>query len=192
MGYQNFLSYQKTNHIKFRLFRASNNYESKSDELAVLVEDPKGEPVEICEDNPTLANCEMIVRANWCFVGMFQEICCKSCKEAGAKPPPTTTSQPPTTEVSETVEAADETVVEVPTTGESETVEATDEPAVEVPTTEESDTIEATDDTAVEDADNADPVEEIATTSTTDTTEAPIEGDQEVGDANEAIEESVE
>merc|ERR1719367_2412844 len=116
---------------------ASNKYESQSDEVAVTVEDPQGEPIEICEDNPTLANCEMIVRANWCFVGMFQEICCKSCKEAGAKPPPTTTSLPPTTVV-------------------SETVEATDESAVEVPTTEESDTVEATNEAAVEDTDNAD------------------------------------
>lgn len=158
----------------------------------MLVEDPKGEPVEICEDNPTLANCEMIVRANWCFVGMFQEICCKSCKEAGAKPPPTTTSLPPTTEVSETVEATDETVVEVPKTEESDTVEASDETAVEVPATEESDTVEATDETAIEDTDNAYDVEEIATTSTTETTEVPIEGDQEVEDANEATEESIE
>merc|ERR1719270_2665268 len=101
---------------------ASNNYESKSDELAVLVEDPKGEPVEICEDNPSLANCKMIVRANWCFVGMFSEICCKSCKEAGAEPPPTTTSLPPTTVVSETVESTDESAVEVPTTEEPDTV----------------------------------------------------------------------
>ena len=158
----------------------------------MLVEDPEGEPVEICEDNPTLANCEMIVRANWCFVGMFHEICCKSCKEAGAKPPPTTTSLPPTTEVSETVDGADETVVEVPTTEESDTVEATDETAVEVPTTEESDTVEATDETIVEDADNAVELEEIATTSIIETTEAPIEGDQEVEDADEATEESVE
>ena len=174
------------------MIRASNNYESKSDELAVLVEDPKGEPVEICEDNPSLANCKMIVRANWCFVGMFSEICCKSCKEAGAEPPPTTTSLPPTTEVSETVESTDESAVEVPTTEEPDTVESMDESAVEVPTTEESDTVEATDEAAVEDNDNADEVEEIATTSTTETTEAPIEGDQEVEDANEATEESVE
>merc|ERR1712223_1651693 len=96
---------------------ASNKYESQSDEVAVTVEAPQGEPVEICEDDPTLANCEMIVRANWCFVGRFPEICCKSCKESGASPPPPTappptTSAPPTTEGLETIETTDGTEIE--------------------------------------------------------------------------------
>ena len=68
-----------------------------SDEVVVTIEDPKGEPVEICEDNPFLANCELVVGANWCFVGQYTEICCKSCREAGATPP-TTTPTPPEAE----------------------------------------------------------------------------------------------
>ena len=113
--------------------RASNEYESVSDEVSVSVEDPQGEPVEICEDNPSLANCEMIVRANWCFVGQFPEICCKSCKEAGAEPPTTTASPPPTTEELITTEATDETegevvenvdaIAEIETTSITETTE---------------------------------------------------------------------
>merc|ERR1712223_2219268 len=96
---------------------ASNKYESQSDEVAVTVEDPQGEPVEICEDDLSLANCEMIVRANWCFVGQFPEICCKSCKESGAKPPPPTTPPPttpvpPTTEGLDTIETTDGTETE--------------------------------------------------------------------------------
>ena len=83
----------------------------------MTVEDPQGEPVEICEDDPTLANCEMIVRANWCFVGQFPEICCKSCQESGATPPPPTTpppttSAPPTTEGLKTIETTEGTEIE--------------------------------------------------------------------------------
>ena len=52
--------------------------------MDITVEDPEGEPVKICEDNPDFANCELIVRANYCAkVPFYAENCCKSCTEAG-------------------------------------------------------------------------------------------------------------
>ena len=88
-------------------FRASNEHESVSEEIIVTIEEPQGENVQICEDNPSLANCDMIVRANMCFVGEFIEICCKSCTEAGAKPPPpdTTPSEPEPPKIEEKEES---------------------------------------------------------------------------------------
>ena len=87
-------------------FSASNEYQSTSDELVVTVEDPEGEPIVICKDNPSLANCKMIVQANLCYaVPMYAEICCKSCTEAGATPPPPT--EPPVILTTDTPQASD-------------------------------------------------------------------------------------
>ena len=80
-----------------------------SDEVVITIEEPQGESIKICEDNPSLANCDMVVRANWCFVGEFPEICCKSCAEAGAKPP--TPAPTPSEPKSPKVEQPEESTV---------------------------------------------------------------------------------
>lgn len=105
---------------------ASNEDESVSDEVVVTIEEPQGENIQICEDNPSLANCDMVVRANWCFVGEFPEICCKSCTEAGAKPPApdTTPSEPEST----TIEQPEESTAPLTEgTEELETLDSTNE-----------------------------------------------------------------
>ena len=109
-------------------FSASNEYQSTSDELVVTVEDPEGEPIVICKDNPSLANCKMIVQANLCYaVPMYAEICCKSCTEAGATPPPPT--EPPviiTTDAPQASDVESENVEEASGEAPEEVSEVTD------------------------------------------------------------------
>ena len=97
-----------------------------SDEVVVTIEEPQGESIQICEDNPSLANCDMIVKANMCFVGEFHEICCKSCTEAGAKPPsPGPTPSEPESPKIEQPEESTASITE--DTEEIETLESSNE-----------------------------------------------------------------
>ena len=93
-------------------FRATNEHETKTDEVEITVE--KAEEVKQCIDNPNFANCHIIVRAKYCTRNAYYaDFCCASCTEAGQLgpegyvPPPTTTTPPPPVE--EIVEEETET-----------------------------------------------------------------------------------
>ena len=109
-------------------FRATNEHETKTDEVEITVE--KAEEVKQCIDNPNFANCHIIVRAKYCTRNAYYaDFCCASCTEAGQLgpegyvPPPTTTTPPPPVE--EIVEE------ETETEGSAEGEEVTEEEVTE-------------------------------------------------------------
>ena len=65
--------------------RASNVHESVSDAIVIIVEESEGEPVEICEDSPEFANCDLIVKSGFCEKSpIYAKFCCKSCADAAS------------------------------------------------------------------------------------------------------------
>ena len=52
------------------------------DTIQIFVKKP--ENVEQCDDSPTFANCDLIVKAGYCSKNPFySKFCCASCTEAG-------------------------------------------------------------------------------------------------------------
>jgi len=62
--------------------RARNIHETVDDTIQIFVKKP--ENVEQCDDSPTFANCDLIVKAGFCSKNPFySKFCCASCTEAG-------------------------------------------------------------------------------------------------------------
>ena len=127
-------------------FRATNEHETKTDEVEIDVE--KAEEVKQCIDNPNFANCHIIVRAKYCTRNAYYaDFCCASCTEAGQLgpegyvPPPTTTTPPPPP-VEEIVE--EETETEGSAEGEEVIEEEVTEEVAEEVTEESEDAVDET------------------------------------------------
>ena len=70
------------NSISLLHSRARNIHETVSDTIQIFVKKP--ENVEQCDDSPTFANCDLIVKAGYCSKNPFySKFCCASCTEAG-------------------------------------------------------------------------------------------------------------
>ena len=70
------------NSISLLHSRARNIHETVSDTIQIFVKKP--ENVEQCDDSPTFANCDLIVKAGFCSKNPFySKFCCASCTEAG-------------------------------------------------------------------------------------------------------------
>lgn len=121
-------------------YRATNEHETKTDEVEITVE--KAEEVKQCIDNPTFANCHIIVKAKYCTRNAYYaDFCCASCTEAGqlgpeGYVPPTTTPPPPPVE--EPVEE------EYGTEGSAEGEEVTEEEITEEVTEEVEEAVDET------------------------------------------------
>jgi len=63
--------------------RATNEHETSEESVEISVEEA-GELPSACVDTPELANCELVVRGQFCSVNeWYPKICCQSCTLAG-------------------------------------------------------------------------------------------------------------
>ena len=60
---------------------AKNKVEMRDAVVRLTVE--AGEVTAQCKDHPKKANCALIVRGRYCNRGKYDELCCKSCVDAG-------------------------------------------------------------------------------------------------------------
>ena len=91
------------------VFSATNVHDSVSDRIDLKVE--KAEEIKQCLDDPTLANCALIVQYNLCDKNAYYaEFCCASCTAAGqplyVDPPPKTEESPSSQESTEEEEGS--------------------------------------------------------------------------------------
>lgn len=63
---------------------AANDYHRASSSVRIVVESTYIDPS--CTDSRHLANCNLIVKANYCSHRYYAKFCCRSCTEAGLLP----------------------------------------------------------------------------------------------------------
>ncbi|KAK5647606.1 hypothetical protein RI129_002498 [Pyrocoelia pectoralis] len=80
------LSILKANQSESGEYRceAANDFSRSYGAMTITVQESQIEAN--CTDNPFFANCQLIVRANYCIHKYYARFCCKSCTEAGQLP----------------------------------------------------------------------------------------------------------